>query len=176
MRRCGSVPIFICCCPQVSFGYAQLTKSASKAAAVADAGGSDGAEPGLPSALPSGRMLFKNVNFGVDLDTRVGIVGPNGAGKEPLIPKSRWFFKAVDVAEYYLLFVVVGKPVPFRYLAPLARGTLCCIDENVFFLVSFFLRGDVLIALRRTHPQIMCSYVGLRHRQHFNASSSIFPF
>lgn len=29
--------------------------------------------------------LFSNVHFGVDLDSRVGIVGPNGAGKSTLL-------------------------------------------------------------------------------------------
>lgn len=29
--------------------------------------------------------LFSNVHFGVDLDSRIGIVGPNGAGKSTLL-------------------------------------------------------------------------------------------
>ncbi len=31
------------------------------------------------------RPLFKDVNFGVDLSTRVSIVGPNGVGKSTFI-------------------------------------------------------------------------------------------
>jgi ATP-binding cassette, subfamily F, member 2 len=34
---------------------------------------------------PGGRMLYKDVDFGVDLDSRVALVGPNGAGKTTLL-------------------------------------------------------------------------------------------
>ena len=34
--------------------------------------------PGQPN-------LFKNVNFGIDMESRVAIVGPNGVGKSTLI-------------------------------------------------------------------------------------------
>ncbi|RKO91342.1 P-loop containing nucleoside triphosphate hydrolase protein, partial [Blyttiomyces helicus] len=30
---------------------------------------------------PKGEMLFKGINFGLDLDSRIALVGPNGAGK-----------------------------------------------------------------------------------------------
>lgn len=30
-------------------------------------------------------MIYKNLDFGVDLDTRVALVGPNGAGKSTLL-------------------------------------------------------------------------------------------
>lgn len=33
----------------------------------------------------SQKILYRNVNFGVDLDSRIAIVGPNGAGKSTLI-------------------------------------------------------------------------------------------
>ncbi|VDD81773.1 unnamed protein product [Mesocestoides corti] len=36
-------------------------------------------------AYPGQRPLFKNVNFGVDLQTRISIVGPNGVGKSTFI-------------------------------------------------------------------------------------------
>ena len=29
--------------------------------------------------------IYKNLDFGVDLDTRVALVGPNGAGKSTLL-------------------------------------------------------------------------------------------
>eukprot|EP00252_Welwitschia_mirabilis_P013965 TRINITY_DN30967_c0_g1_i1.p1 TRINITY_DN30967_c0_g1~~TRINITY_DN30967_c0_g1_i1.p1 ORF type:complete len:725 (-),score=175.34 TRINITY_DN30967_c0_g1_i1:192-2366(-) len=32
-----------------------------------------------------GPLLFKNLNFGIDLDSRLGIVGPNGIGKSTLL-------------------------------------------------------------------------------------------
>ena len=31
------------------------------------------------------RPLFKNINFGVDMGTRISIVGPNGVGKSTLL-------------------------------------------------------------------------------------------
>ena len=30
-------------------------------------------------------MIYKNLEFGIDLDTRVALVGPNGAGKTTLL-------------------------------------------------------------------------------------------
>ena len=36
-------------------------------------------------AYPGGAELYKNVDFGVDLQTRVALVGPNGAGKTTLV-------------------------------------------------------------------------------------------
>merc|ERR1712070_1000224 len=32
-----------------------------------------------------GRVLYKNLNFGIDCDSRVAIVGPNGAGKSTFL-------------------------------------------------------------------------------------------
>lgn len=34
---------------------------------------------------PGQPALFKNVNFGIDMDSRVAIVGPNGVGKSTLV-------------------------------------------------------------------------------------------
>lgn len=39
----------------------------------------------LSFAYPGGTELYRNVDFGVDLQTRVALVGPNGAGKTTLI-------------------------------------------------------------------------------------------
>ena len=36
-------------------------------------------------AYPGGPTLFKNLNFGIDLETRCAIVGPNGIGKSTLL-------------------------------------------------------------------------------------------
>jgi ATP-binding cassette subfamily F protein 2 len=33
---------------------------------------------------PGGKPLYKNLNFGIDLDSRIALVGPNGAGKTTL--------------------------------------------------------------------------------------------
>lgn len=30
-------------------------------------------------------IIYKNLEFGIDLDTRVALVGPNGAGKSTLL-------------------------------------------------------------------------------------------
>lgn len=32
-----------------------------------------------------GPFIYKNLEFGIDLDTRVALVGPNGAGKSTLL-------------------------------------------------------------------------------------------
>lgn len=34
---------------------------------------------------PGGEILYRNVDFGVDLDSRIALVGPNGAGKSTLL-------------------------------------------------------------------------------------------
>ncbi|KAL7155104.1 hypothetical protein ABFS83_03G052100 [Erythranthe nasuta] len=34
---------------------------------------------------PGGELLFKNLNFGIDLDSRVAMVGPNGIGKSTIL-------------------------------------------------------------------------------------------
>lgn len=34
---------------------------------------------------PGGDILYRNVDYGVDLDSRIALVGPNGAGKSTLL-------------------------------------------------------------------------------------------
>lgn len=34
---------------------------------------------------PGAEILYRNVDYGVDLDSRVALVGPNGAGKSTLL-------------------------------------------------------------------------------------------
>ncbi|GFS44443.1 general control non-repressible 3 [Actinidia rufa] len=49
--------------------------------------------PGLPIisfsdasfGYPGGPILFKNLNFGIDLDSRIAMVGPNGIGKSTIL-------------------------------------------------------------------------------------------
>ena len=51
----------------------------------------DTLEPPVISVLnvgfhyPNGPILFKDVDFGIDMDTRIAIVGPNGVGKSTLV-------------------------------------------------------------------------------------------
>lgn len=33
----------------------------------------------------NGPLIYKNLEFGIDLDTRIALVGPNGAGKSTLL-------------------------------------------------------------------------------------------
>ena len=44
-------------------------------------GGSDGGDGGGGGGGGGGRCLFRCINFGLELDSRIGIVGPNGAGQ-----------------------------------------------------------------------------------------------
>ena len=39
----------------------------------------------LTFAYPGGETLYKNVDFGIDLDSRIALVGANGAGKSTLL-------------------------------------------------------------------------------------------
>ena len=39
----------------------------------------------LAFGYPGGPELYRNVEFGLDLDSRVALVGPNGAGKSTLV-------------------------------------------------------------------------------------------
>ncbi len=34
---------------------------------------------------PTGPYIYRDLDFGVDLDTRIALVGPNGAGKSTLL-------------------------------------------------------------------------------------------
>jgi len=36
-------------------------------------------------SYPTGKEIYKNLDFGVDLDSRIALVGPNGAGKSTLM-------------------------------------------------------------------------------------------
>lgn len=40
---------------------------------------------GVTFGYNAANPLFSNVHFGVDLESRIGIVGPNGAGKSTLL-------------------------------------------------------------------------------------------
>ncbi len=33
----------------------------------------------------SGPLIYKNIDFGIDLERRIALVGPNGAGKSTLL-------------------------------------------------------------------------------------------
>ncbi|KAF2313493.1 hypothetical protein GH714_011250 [Hevea brasiliensis] len=54
---------------------------------------------------PGGPMLFKNLNFGIDLDSRIAMVGPNGIGKSTILkliagelqPSSGTIFRSAKV-------------------------------------------------------------------------------
>lgn len=46
---------------------------------------------------PDKPLIYKNLDFGIDLETRVALVGPNGAGKSTLL-------KLID-GEVSLLFI-----------------------------------------------------------------------
>ena len=54
---------------------------------VTDRGGDGGyiQIEGVTFGYDAANPLFSNVHFGVDLDSRIGIVGPNGAGKSTLL-------------------------------------------------------------------------------------------
>lgn len=40
---------------------------------------------GLCFKYPGGDLLYRNVDYGIDLDSRIALVGPNGAGKSTLL-------------------------------------------------------------------------------------------
>lgn len=56
-----------------------------------------------------GNVLYANVDFGIDLDSRIALVGPNGAGK-------RWIGGKYDVRINYdvstLLKLMTGDLIP----------------------------------------------------------------
>ncbi|KAJ9706287.1 hypothetical protein PVL29_001690 [Vitis rotundifolia] len=70
--------------------------------------------PGLPIisfsdasfGYPGGPLLFKNLNFGIDLDSRIAMVGPNGIGKSTILkliagelqPSSGTVFRSAKVS------------------------------------------------------------------------------
>jgi len=65
-------------------------------------------EFGYPGCEP----LYKNVNFGVDLDSRVALVGPNGAGKTTLIKlyvwlsSNRFCFEGAITTDSFICFLL----------------------------------------------------------------------
>ncbi len=86
---------------RVTFGYPKREEIKAAAAAAAkkaeevggeDGEGGDAAAPVVPppptfppKKVELGKILFSDVDFGVDLETRIGIVGANGAGKSTLL-------------------------------------------------------------------------------------------
>ena len=46
------------------------------------------------------RILFKDINFGLDFQSRVGILGPNGIGKSTLV-KVLVAFSILSLASYW---------------------------------------------------------------------------
>lgn len=65
---CDPIPPPVIALNDVSFGY----------------GATDGNDD-VAKTQRMQKMLYKNVNFGIDLDSRIAIVGPNGIGKSTLI-------------------------------------------------------------------------------------------
>lgn len=49
-----------------------------------------------------GRWIYKNLEFGIDLDTRLALVGPNGAGKSTLL---RLLYGDVSATTLFDLFI-----------------------------------------------------------------------
>lgn len=48
-----------------------------------------------------GPWIYKNLEFGIDLDTRLALVGPNGAGKSTLL---KLLYGDVSFFVYFLVF------------------------------------------------------------------------
>ncbi|KAG9146939.1 hypothetical protein Leryth_005215 [Lithospermum erythrorhizon] len=65
---------------------------------------------------PGGPLLFKNLNFGIDLDSRVAMVGPNGIGKSTILklisgelqPTSGTVFRSAKVITVFNLSYLMG--------------------------------------------------------------------
>ena len=79
----------------VSFAYPARTPTGS-ATAAADAGAEDGGGGGGGDGdggggggggggAELGTVLFDRINFGLDLDARIAVVGPNGCGKSTML-------------------------------------------------------------------------------------------
>lgn len=49
-----------------------------------------------------GPLIYKNLEFGIDLDTRLALVGPNGAGKSTLL---KLLYGDVRCFEFYVYFI-----------------------------------------------------------------------
>lgn len=47
--------------------------------------------------------IYKNLEFGIDLDTRLALVGPNGAGKSTLL---KLLYGEVSVKMNYLIICI----------------------------------------------------------------------
>lgn len=47
-----------------------------------------------------GRWIYKNLEFGIDLDTRLALVGPNGAGKSTLL---KLLYGDVSIFDFFSL-------------------------------------------------------------------------
>lgn len=48
--------------------------------------------------------IYKNLEFGIDLDTRLALVGPNGAGKSTLL---KLLYGEVSVIILLLLYLII---------------------------------------------------------------------
>ena len=70
---------------------------------------------GYPGQPP----LFKNVNFGIDMESRVAIVGPNGVGKSTFIK------------------LLVGDLTPVRTTAAPSQNPVSGLSRNLTHIKSF---------------------------------------
>ncbi|KAJ1380569.1 P-loop containing nucleoside triphosphate hydrolase [Sesbania bispinosa] len=96
---------------------------------------------------PGGPILFKNLNFGIDLDSRIAMVGPNGIGKSTILkliagelqPSSGTVFRSakvriavfsqhhvdgLDLSSNPLLYMMRCYPVSSSY-----SETITCFSE-----------------------------------------------
>lgn len=71
----------------VSFKYSDNTVSGLDTAAKSTQTSTSRSHacPCPPPFPPHQPYIYKNLEFGIDLDTRVALVGPNGAGKSTLL-------------------------------------------------------------------------------------------
>nr|AAL66714.1 ABC transporter-like protein [Glycine max] len=111
---------------------------------------------------PGGPILFKNLNFGIDLDSRIAMVGPNGIGKSTILkliagdlqPSSGTVFRSakvriavfsqhhvdgLDLSSNPLLYMMRCYPgVPEQKLRAALRFFWCnrksCAAANVYFV------------------------------------------
>ena len=60
--------------------------------------------------------IYKNLEFGIDLDTRLALVGPNGAGKSTLLKliygEVRFIAGATDIRSFWHIMSSLGWSLP----------------------------------------------------------------
>lgn len=88
---------------------------------------------------PGGQELYSDVDFGVDLQTRVALVGPNGAVRFSLKYSYAWYFVYSCLTDKFLVRnIKQGKTTMFKLMTGKLQPTKGQVKRNMHLKISSF--------------------------------------